>query len=79
LPRRTFSVPRFRIDAAVVDPRRGDLDRTGGGHHLPRLRVTVTDHQPAAPGVMLVSEFGDVGVDLGFRPLSFTGAGDMPG
>ncbi len=56
-----------RVDAAVVDPRRGHLHRTSGGHDLPWLGVAVADDQPAAAFVSLVSELGDVGVDLGFQ------------
>jgi hypothetical protein len=61
------TLPGVGIDPAVVDPRRGHLDRTGRGQHLAGLMRAVADHQPPSCLVALVSERGDVGVDLGLQ------------
>src|SRR3712207_7791421 len=47
--RSPFPLTSGRVDAPVVDPRRGHLDRTCPGCHLPRPRVTVAHHLPAPP------------------------------
>jgi hypothetical protein len=44
------------IGALVVDAWCTDLDRTGGGEHIPRLVVAVPDDQTAPGRVVLVGE-----------------------
>jgi hypothetical protein len=55
------------LDALVVDSRRVDLDRAGGGEHLARNRVAVAHHQAVAVLVELVGVRVDVGGDLGLQ------------
>ena len=54
----------FRIDAAVVDPRRTHRHRACRSQHLPLGVVEVADHQAVTVLVDLVGELGDVGGDL---------------
>lgn len=56
-----------RVDASVVDPRRADLDRAGGGQDLACLGVAVAHDQPPAAVVELIGVPGNVGGDLGLQ------------
>ena len=62
-------LPGVRVDAPVVDPRRGHLHRARAGEDLPRLMAAVAHHQAAAPLVALGAEPGDVGINLGLQRL----------
>lgn len=52
------------VDAAVVHPGRGDLDRASGGDHSARPVVAVADHQAVSALVPLGSQLGYVLVDF---------------
>ncbi len=55
------------VGSAVVDLRRGHLDRAGAGDRLAGLVGAVADHQPAPVLIALGDRPGDVGVDLGLQ------------
>jgi hypothetical protein len=58
------------VDAAVVDPRRSNLDRSSAGEHLTSLVRAVADDQSAAVLVAIAGELGEVSIDLGSQGLS---------
>jgi hypothetical protein len=66
------------VDTTVVHPRCFDLDRTGHGLDLASSGVAVSRHEPVPVLVALVSELGEIRVDLGLqgrgehRPCPFT-------
>ena len=71
----------FAIHPAVIDPRGLHRHRAGGGQHLPRLVITVADHQPVPVLVELVGEPLDIGGDHGaqrrLQHLPGTGADNL--
>ena len=69
--------PGVGVDAAVVHPRHGHLDRARAGQDLAGLVGAVAHHQPASALVALVDELGDVGVDLGLQRLGQHPAGAL--
>jgi hypothetical protein len=66
-----------RIDAAIVDPRRNHLYRSGAGQDLTRLVSAVAYHQPAPVLVALGAEPGDVVIDLRLQRLGEHLAGTL--
>jgi hypothetical protein len=60
-------LPGVRVGALAVHPRDGHLDRARAGQDLPRLVVTVADHQAAAIPIPLGSMRRDIGVHLGLQ------------
>jgi hypothetical protein len=64
-----LSLPGVGVDAAVVHPRHGHLDRACAGQNLAGLVGAVAHHQSASTLVALVEELSDVGVDLGLQGL----------
>jgi hypothetical protein len=62
-------LPGVGVGAAVVDPRRGHLDRPGRGQDLAWLVRAIAHHQPATVLVTLAGEPGDVVIDLGLQRL----------
>ena len=59
----------FRVDTAVVDPRRVHRHRARAGGHLARFVVAVAHHQPPPVLVALIGESGAVGVHFGPQRL----------
>jgi hypothetical protein len=65
------------VDALVVDPGHGHLDRARAGQDLAGVVGAVAHDQPVAVLVTLADELGDVGVDLGLQGLGEHPAGAL--
>ena len=65
-----LTLARVRVDATVVHPGRGHLDRSGAGQHLPGLVTAVAHHQPPTVLITLINELRDIRIDLRLQRLS---------
>jgi hypothetical protein len=69
------------VDPAVVDPRRGHADRTGGGQDFTLAVVAVAHHQTPTILVEMIGQLlhigGDLGLQCGSQHLPGTVADDL--